>query len=105
MPLGKLLAHGMLFGFLGGLLSIAFGRMSTDFGASISELRMNTAVTLARPFVGAAAAIPIVFLLESGVIDASHKSPALALALCFVGGFSERWFVDQIQRIGGKGEG
>jgi hypothetical protein len=100
-----LVGNGMLFGFLGGLLSIAFGRMKTDFTGSISELRASTAVTIARPFVGAAVAIPISLLLTSNLITWNDKSPALALVLCFLGGFSERWFIDQVQRISGKGEG
>jgi len=43
--------------------------------------------------IGAAVAVPIVLFVEAGLVNLGQLSPALVLALCFVGGFSERWFV------------
>lgn len=105
VTLAMLLVTGVLLGFFGGLLSVIFGLLKTEFATSISDLRAHWAVTIARPFVGAAMAIPIAFFLQSGLLNLGAITPALALALCFLGGFSERWFIAQVERIAGDSKG
>jgi hypothetical protein len=105
VTLAMVLVTGVLLGFFGGLLSVAFSAVRADLAASILELRWNRAITMARPFVGAAVAVPIVLFLQSGLINLGNVTPALALALCFIGGFSERWFLAQVERIAGAPEG
>lgn len=92
VTLAMALVNGMLFGFLGGLLSLVFGLLRGDGRGGV------WAATIARPFVGAVVAIPIAFFLQSGLLNLGNVTPALDLALCFLGGFSERWFVRQFSR-------
>ena len=96
VTLAMALVNGVLFGFLGGLLSLAFGllRGRADGPGGV------WAATIVRPFVGAAVAIPIAFFLQSGLLNLGNVTPALDLALCFLGGFSERWFARQFDRAG-----
>jgi len=104
VTLAMVLVTGVLLGFFGGLLSVAFRVVRADVAAGIAELRGNRAITVARPFIGAAVAVPIVLLLQSGLVNLGSVTPALALALCFLGGFSERWFLAQVERIAGASE-
>jgi hypothetical protein len=105
VTLAMVLVTGVLLGFFGGLLSVAFGAVRPDPAAGPPEPRWSRWITVARPFVGAAAAVPIVLFLQSGLINLGNVTPALALALCFIAGFSERRFVAQIERIVGASEG
>lgn len=100
VTLAMMLVNGVLFGFLGGLLSVTFSLLGPG-AAPRAELRGGWVTTVARPFVGAAVAIPIAFFLQSGLINLGNVSPAFDLALCFVGGFSERWFAAQLDRAVG----
>lgn len=105
VTLAMVLVTGVLLGFFGGLLSVAFSAVRADPAAGILELRGNRAITVARPFIGAAVAVPIVLFLQSGLVNLGNVTPALALALCFIGGFSERWFLARIERLAGGAEG
>jgi hypothetical protein len=90
-------------GFFGGLVSFAFNWLRADLSARSPDLRTQRWLSFARPMIGAAVAVPIVLFVEAGLINLGQLSPALVLALCFVGGFSERWFVARIDRIAGGG--
>lgn len=105
VTLAMVLVTGVLLGFFGGLLSVVFSAVRADLAAGILELRWNRAITVARPFIGAAVAVPIVLFLQSGLVNLGSVTPALALALCFIGGFSERWFLAQVERIAGASDG
>lgn len=100
--LGLLLPTAIATGFLGGLLSLAYGLTRLETRSSIQDMRSSLATTLARPLIGAAVAVPILLFLRSGLIAAELVTPVLALSLCFVGGFSERWFLAQVDRIASK---
>ncbi len=104
VTVGMIVVSGVLMGFFGGLVSYAFNWLRVDLSARIPDLRAQRWLSFARPAIGAAVAIPIVLFVESGLINLGQLSPALVLALCFLGGFSERWFVGQIERIAGKGD-
>lgn len=104
VTLAMVLVTGVLLGFFGGLLSVAFSAQR-ESAAGIVELRWHRAITIARPFIGAAVAVPIVLLLQSGLVNLGNATPALALALCFIGGFSERWLVAQVERLAGAPDG
>ncbi len=104
VTLAMVLVTGVLLGFFGGLLSVAFSAVRAS-AAGIVELRWHRAMTVARPFIGAAVAVPIVLFLQSGLVNLGDATPALALALCFIGGFSERRFAAQVERIAGAPEG
>ncbi len=98
VTLAMMLVNGILFGFLGGLISVAFSLLRFDPTIQSAELRGSWAATIARVFIGASVAIPIAFFLQSGLVNLGNISPAFDLALCFVGGFSERWFIAQFER-------
>ena len=103
VTVGMILVSGVLMGFFGGLVSFAFNWLRADVSARSPDLRTQRWLSFARPMIGAAVAVPIVLFVEAGLINLGQLSPALVLALCFLGGFSERWFVARIDRIAGGG--
>jgi hypothetical protein len=105
VTLAMMLVNGVLFGFLGGLLSVVFGLPQRAAGEQAAELSGGWVSIIARPFVGAAVAIPIAFFLQSGLLNLGNVTPAFDLALCFAGGFFERWFSVQLDRMAGRREG
>jgi len=105
VTLAMALVNGVLFGFLGGLLSVVFSLPQRAATEQALELRGSWVTTIVRPFVGAAVAIPIAFFLQSGLLSLGNVTPAFDLALCFVAGFSERWFSAQFDRLTGRTEG
>jgi|APFre7841882590_1041340.scaffolds.fasta_scaffold09422_1 hypothetical protein len=103
VTVGMILVSGVLMGFFGGLVSFAFNWLRADLAARSPDLRTQRWLSFARPMIGAAVAVPIVLFVEAGLINLGQLSPALVLALCFLGGFSERWFVARLDRIAGGG--
>jgi hypothetical protein len=103
VTVGMMLVSGVLMGFFGGLVSYAFNWLRADLPARSADLRTQRWLGFARPMIGAAVAVPIVLFVEAGLINLGQLSPALVLALCFLGGFAERWFVARIDRITGGG--
>ena len=88
-------------GLLGGVLSVAYTVVRADTGRKIPEVRANFTVTMVRPVIGAAIALPVMFFLESGlIIDEAHRW--VVLGLCFVAGFSEQWFLGIVEKIEGS---
>jgi hypothetical protein len=101
ITVGMMLVSGVLMGYFGGLVSFAFSWMRTDLSTRGPEQRTLRWLSLARPMIGAAVAVPIVLFFEAGLVNVGEFSPALVLALCFLGGFTERWFVARIDRLAG----
>ncbi|MCU0764523.1 MAG: hypothetical protein MUF32_00480 [Burkholderiaceae bacterium] len=99
VTVGMILVSGVLMGYFGGLVSFAFNWLRADLSARSPDLRTQRWLSLARPMIGAAVAVPIVLFVEAGLINLGQLSPALVLALCFLGGFSERWFVARLDRL------
>lgn len=85
-------------GLLGGVLSVAYTVVRSDRSQRIPEVRASFAVTIVRPVIGAAIALPIMFFMESGLIIEA-KQQWVVLGLCFLGGFSEQWFLGLVERI------
>jgi len=102
VTVGMILVSGVLMGYFGGLVSFAFDWLRADVSSRNADLRTQRWLSLARPLVGATVAVPIVLFVEAGLVDLGELSPALVLALCFVGGFAERRFVARIDRIAGS---
>lgn len=98
-PLWQIIVTGVQLGLLGGVLSLAYSVIGGDVVASVPEARLRWEVTAARPFIGAAVAIPIVLFVQSGVLNLGKGNVGVTLAFCFFGGFSERWFLSQVDRI------
>ncbi len=103
VTVGMILVSGVLMGFFGGLVSFAFSWMRFDVSSRLADVRAQRWLSLARPAIGAAVAVPIVLLVEAGLVNLGQLSPALVLAVCFAGGFSERWFMARLDRIVGGG--
>jgi hypothetical protein len=100
VTLAMLLVNGMIFGFLGALLSSALRPIRLIEWKGAPSARRARIVTLARPLIGAIAAIPIAFLLQSDLINMGDASPVVDLLICFAAGFVERGFAAQIERAG-----
>jgi hypothetical protein len=100
-PSAGLLAGVALFGMLGACLS-AVSSMATIPGGRIPEHTMASKLTVTRPFIGAAAALGVFAILEAGFLklDAGEEA-ALALALGFAAGFSDRLVMGIIGSVKG----
>lgn len=92
-----LLVGVVLFGGLGATVSAALsaGRDSTRN----PEQLVDTWVGLARVTVGMAAALALFVFLHSGIVSLGPLSPALALAIAFVAGFSDRLLVRTVGTV------
>jgi hypothetical protein len=103
VTVGMMLVSGVLMGFFGGLVSFAFNWVRFDIAARLTDRRAQRWLSFARPAIGAAVAVPIVLLVEAGLVNVGQLSTALVLGVGFVGGFSERWFRARLDRIVGGG--
>lgn len=87
----------VLFGGLGATVSAALSA-GRDSKRNPEQL-VDTWVGLARVAVGMAAALALVTFLHSGLISLGPLSPALALAVAFVAGFSDRLLVRTVGTV------
>jgi hypothetical protein len=97
-------AHAFVLGIpggaLGGILSMAFTLGRADLQAKIPDMRLSRLVTLTRPLLGATVAIPVVVLIQAGFVKfAGFEGSLGTFTFCFLGGFSERWFLGVIERF------
>jgi hypothetical protein len=97
-----LLPAAIFFGLLGGALSAAIGSKHTDPKARIPDVRRSRLLTLTRVIIGGATAIPVLVLIKGKVVALGVDGDAMLLALCFLAGFSERWFLATIGDAEGK---
>lgn len=99
----EMLPLAVLFGALGGSLSAFISATHTPPEAKIPDAQRTGVISMVRSLIGGAAAIPIYILLEGRLITGiSEDVPAAALlGFCFLGGFSERWFISRIESLSG----
>lgn len=100
----RMLFLGVASGALGGILSMAFSLGSLDLRAQIPDVHLSGLVALTRPLLGAAVAVPIVVLVQGKFVSLSSGDLdlwKLTATSCFLGGFSERWFLDLMKRVEG----
>ena len=91
---------GIPAGALGGILSMAFSLGRADLTAKIPDVRLSRLVTFTRPLLGATVAIPVLVFIEAGFLKVEGFVGGLAVfAFCFLGGFSERWFLGVMERF------
>lgn len=96
----RALLLGIPAGALGGILSMAFALGRADLKAKIPDMRLSGLIILTRPLLGATVAIPVMVLVEAGFIKVAGFEGSLAIfAFCFLGGFSERWFLGVMERF------
>lgn len=100
LPWAQAILLGIPAGALGGILSMAFSLGRADLKAKIPDMRLSRLVTLTRPLLGAAVAIPVLVFIRAGYVKFVGFEDYLAiLAFCFLGGFSERWFLGVMERF------
>jgi len=97
------LVLGIAAGALGGVLSMTFSLGRADLKAKIPESRLGGLATSIRPLLGAAVAIPVMAFVRSRYISVHGLEDGLAIfAICFLGGFPERWFLGLMERFEGS---
>jgi putative (di)nucleoside polyphosphate hydrolase len=99
-----LLPMAVLFGLLGGALSSMITVKGTPPALKIPDAQRSAVVAYVRVLIGGAAAIPIYILIEGQLINIvlGEARSAGLMAFCFLGGFSERWFLGRIESLAGK---
>jgi putative (di)nucleoside polyphosphate hydrolase len=100
-PSAGLLAGVALFGMLGACLS-AIRSMASIPEGRIPEHTLASKLTVARPFIGAAAALGVFAILEAGFLKLDTGDAAtVALAVAFASGFSDRLVMGIIGSVKG----
>lgn len=102
----KLILAVLLFGTMGAALSVARGLIKTDLSAKIPTQKIGSFVIWMRPIIGAAAALVAFVLLSSGAIRLFNWEPtdlAVILTVATVAGFSERFIVGALEKMGDGG--
>jgi hypothetical protein len=91
---------GTVMGLTGGALSLAFSVTHSDVSAKIPAMRSSFEVARIRPFIGAAIALPVILIFESGLINIPMlQKNWIAAVACFFSGFSERWFLGLVEKV------
>jgi hypothetical protein len=94
------LPMAILSGLLGGVLSVAYTVARADPKQKIPEVKASFSVTAVRPIIGAAVALPVLVLIESGLLNISDNERMwVVLSFCFLAGFSERWFLGIMEKL------
>jgi hypothetical protein len=99
-PWALVASVGVPAGALGGILSAAFSLGGTDLKASIPEMRLSRLATFTRPLLGGVVAVPILVFVHAGYLEVANLEGTLGvMAFCFLGGFSERWFLGLLESL------
>ncbi len=85
-----LLWSAAVFGVMGACASGIISLANNAPKGRIPERLLTLQITLARPLVGAVAAVAIYTFLLAGLLNLNPVGPGLALAAAFAAGFSER---------------
>jgi len=94
------LPMAILSGLLGGVLSVAYTVARADPKQKIPEVKASFLVTAVRPIIGAAVALPVLVLIESGLLSIPDNQRLwVVLTFCFLAGFSERWFLGIMEKL------
>lgn len=104
---GRMAEYVALFGALGGSLSAVRSlTRPTAISGRIPQQLVAGTITYVRPLFGAAAALAVFALLESGVVKVQSNTVAAVLAVSFVAGFTERLVVSAAGALSGaSGDG
>lgn len=93
--------YGILFGILGAFVSI-WTRYGKEEMTGLASKRLHFMESISRLFVGAIAAVIVMFAIRSGLMLAIGESSNLFFLYCvfgFAAGFSERLLPSLIERI------
>jgi hypothetical protein len=100
----SLLPFGIYLGLLGGMMSSAMSARGIDRNASVPEIGVEFYARIARALLGAAASVPVFIAGEEGIVSiggSEHTKAWGLLLLCFISGFSERWFRNTVAAVAG----
>ena len=93
----------VLFGTLGGVVSVARSMVAGDVAARIPAQQIGAFVVWMRPILGAAAALVVIAswkaAVDEGVLASVAAQPPTAAGLAFLAGFSERFLVGTLARL------
>jgi hypothetical protein len=99
----NLMPHGIYLGLLGGFVSSAITQRTADRKARVPEIEVSFYAALARGTLGAATSIPVYILVKAGLISVGGAADSSVtwglLLLCFLTGFSERWFLTAVTSV------
>jgi hypothetical protein len=99
----NLLPHCIYLGLLGGFVSSAITQRTADRKVSVPEIEVSFYAAMARGALGAATSIPVFILVKAGLVTVAGATEATAswglLFLCFLAGFSERWFLSAVTSV------
>jgi hypothetical protein len=73
--------------------------------AKIPEALLHGLITSGRPIIGAACALFVYAVLQSGlinIIESANVTPAAGLVLGFIAGFSEQFVLNTVSRVAGN---
>lgn len=93
--------YGILFGILGAFVSI-WTRYGKEEMTGLASKRLHYMESISRLFIGAIAAVIVMFAIRSGLMLAIGESSNLFFLYCvfgFAAGFSERLLPSLIERI------
>jgi hypothetical protein len=89
----------MLSGIVGGVLSVAFSLVHNDQEQDIPELIASLPLTWSRILFGPLVAFALLILFELDVINlGTHEAESL-IGMSFIAGFSERWFLNLVNKV------
>ena len=86
----------VLFGALGGTLSVLLTLGNAPSDSRIPEAINTHRGYILRPFLGAAAALVTLLFLAAGILDFGVISNAKVLTISFIAGFSERFLLSAV---------
>jgi hypothetical protein len=95
----QIFISGTIAGIMGAVISISHKTFTLDFEENIPNIRIIRIFTFLRAAYGAVMAFPILLLGYSSFLALDVKKPWLLVAGCFVGGFSERFLVDRLEKV------
>lgn len=101
--LGMVLAVAVA-GALGGVVSAIY-QLSRVGQAKIPEALLHGLITSGRPIIGAACALFVYAVLQSGlinIIESANVTLAAGLVLGFIAGFSEQFVLNTVSRVAGN---
>ena len=93
-----LLPYCIYLGLLGGFVSSSISVRGMDRRARVPEVEVEFYAAIARGLLGAATSIPVYAIGKAGLVAIGGEVSETwgLLLLCFISGFSERWFLNTV---------
>ncbi len=88
----------MLSGLVGGVLSVAFSLVHNDQDQDIPELIASLPLTWSRILFGPLSAFVVLVIFQFGLLDLGEHKVESLIGISFIAGFSERWFLNLVNK-------